>query len=151
MKPHETLNSALLPMSKPPSAILKAHFDALNTYPPCDLEFSSLSKKVMLPIDEVKIWFDHLHTIRENRRKGASKAALTRRKNKPKAATIDPPVEVKESDYQCGVCHTPHQSFTETEEKWIGCDKCDTWYHFTCVGIDCHSDEPETYLCSECI
>ena len=39
------------------------------------------------------------------------------------------------SEYYCGVCHEPYLEFTETEEKWIGCELCDTWYHFICLGI----------------
>ena len=138
MKPHDTFMSALPPMCKPPSVILKDYFDAMDA--PSESDLNELSKQVMLPVDEIRIWFDHLHTIRDNHRKGASKAAETRRKNNQKS-TISHPV-IKESNYQCGVCHSPYQAFTECEEKWIECENCDTWYHFACVGI---VDEPETY------
>jgi PHD-finger len=29
---------------------------------------------------------------------------------------------------------------TTDETDMIGCDKCDEWYHFNCVGIDVVSD-----------
>lgn len=82
-----------------------------------------------------------------NRKRGAIKAAETRKKEK--SVNDLPSSEVKESKYQCGVCHTL-QAFTQAEEKWIGCDNCDSWYRFTCVGI-CDSTIPEVYyLCSDC-
>ena len=53
------------------------------------------------------------------------------------------------NEYQCGICHTFYQEFTQVEEDWIGCDTCDTWYHFICAGIDCEA-VPERYICTEC-
>ena len=120
MKPKEVLTSSLSPMKKPPSTLLKEAFDSLKSYPPPESLYSELSKKVMLPVDEVKICFDHLRTIGENCRRGAIKAAETRRRKKNKNTTV--PTETStERDYQCGVCHTPYQEFTDTQEQWIGC------------------------------
>ena len=51
------------------------------------------------------------------------------------------------NETQCGVCQTVYQEFTEKEEQWIGCDSCNSWFYFTCLGI---TSEPETFLCSEC-
>ncbi len=81
MKPKDSLMSSSLPI-KPPSATLKEAFDAMSNYPPSEPDCSDVSKKVMLPAEEVKMWLDHLQTIRENRKKGALKAAETRRKKK---------------------------------------------------------------------
>lgn len=25
--------------------------------------------------------------------------------------------------------------FTDQIEKWIGCEHCDSWFHFVCVGL----------------
>ena len=121
MKPQETLTSTLSSMTKLPSVVLKEYFDTLNTYPPSESELNKLSKLVMLPAEEVKIWLDHLHTVCTNRRKGAVKAAETRRrkKQKPAMSVPDPIDEAKESEYQYGICHTPYQAFTQAEEKWI--------------------------------
>ena len=48
----------------------------------------------------------------------------------------------------CGACHQEYQYFTEyVIEEWIGCDLCDRWYHFTCVGI---VEVPDNYICDEC-
>lgn len=81
MKPKDALMSSLQPI-RPPSAILKEEFDGMSSYPPSESVCADLSMKVMLPVEEIKIWLDHLHTIRENRKKGALKAAETRRRNK---------------------------------------------------------------------
>ena len=46
-----------------------------------------------------------------------------------------------------GVCHEPYLEFTETEEKWIGCELCDTWYHIIYLGI---TVGPAEFLCENC-
>ena len=46
----------------------------------------------MLPVEEVRIWLDNLETVSSNRKKGAEKAAETRRKKKSASVCI------------CGVC-----------------------------------------------
>ena len=95
---------------------------------------------------EVKSWFDHFRTIGENRRRGGIKAAEMRRRKKNKNTTV-PTETSRESDYQCGVCHTPYQEFTDTQEQWIDCEACDSWFHFTCLGI---TAIPDVFLCHIC-
>ena len=148
LKPEETIACTLQPMIKPPSVILKEAFDSCTTYPPCDSVYNELSEKVMLPVEEVKFWFNHLKNIQNNGISGAQKAAETRRKKKTLPSTL-PISSVSSNEYQCGICHTPYQEFTEVEEDWIGCDLCESWYHFICVGID-NSAIPEQYICTEC-
>ena len=114
LKPKEALASSLTPL-RPPYAILKEEFDTVKSYPD-ELLYQQLAEKILLKIDEVKIWFNHLHTIKQNRRKGAAKAAETRRmraqasKNKGKKAT-------QSSEYSCGVFHEPYVEFTVIEEQ----------------------------------
>ena len=144
MRPESTLTSTLPPMRKPPSVVLKEAFDSLQSFPPSDTTYIEMSKKVMLSVEEVKMWFDHLNTIHENRRKGAVKAAATRKQKKKKT----PPSEAtRESNYQCGLCYMPYQEFTDACELWIGCEICDTWFHFTCLGI---TTAPDVFLCPKC-
>ncbi len=94
------------------SAILKEEFDGMSSYPPSESVCADLSMKVMLPVEEIKIWLDHLHTIRENRKKGALKAAETRRR-KITSATASTS-RARESEYQCGICHAPYQDFRKS-------------------------------------
>ena len=62
LKPNGTFACNLQPMIKPPSVILKKAFDSCVTYPP-DCTFSELSEKVMLPVQKVKFWYNHLKTV----------------------------------------------------------------------------------------
>ena len=74
------------------------------------------------------MWIEHLRTVADNRRKGAAKAAETR-KSKQKQAT-------RESDREyCGVCGDLYEEETEEIEYWIACDTCGKWFHWHCVNI----------------
>ena len=77
-----SLTSLLSPMTVPPSGLLKQAFQALHKYPPSHDECVALSKKVLLSPDQVRIWLEHLHTIEQNRKRGAKCAAATRKKRK---------------------------------------------------------------------
>ena len=133
MKPQEALASSLTPL-RPPYFVLKEAYDTLKSE---ESLYQQLAQRTLLKIDEVKIWFEHLHTIKQNRKKGAAKAAETRRlraqASKDKGKTT--------SEYYCGVCHQEYIEFTETEEQWIGCESCDSWFHFVCLGISVAPNE----------
>ena len=60
---------------KPPSTILKEMFNLSFT----DDDIETAARVVLLSVDDVKIWFEHLQTVEENRHCGATKAAATRR------------------------------------------------------------------------
>ena len=142
LKPMDALSSSLSPMV-PPSVILKEAFDALEKYPPEESLYLQLAQRTLLKVEEVKIWLEHLNTIKQNRKRGAAKAAETRKRKareKQKATK-------QGSEYYCGACHEPYLEFTEAEEQWIGCESCDTWYHFVCLGI---TVAPEEFLCEKC-
>ena len=45
-------------------------------------------------------------------------------------------------------CSKCEQVYTEEEaEDWIGCDECDTWWHYWCAGLDRMLEENEEWLC----
>ena len=119
-----------------------------------------MAKKCLLPPFEVRIWFEHLEQIQKNRKRGAEKAAETRRRKKAaamqaamQAAKQAAPEQSDEADEEtfCGVCEQLYAELTEENENWIQCDICPTWYHFECVGIHTTS-LPENYvfLCKDC-
>ena len=83
------------------------------------------------------MWFDHLKTIQDNRKRGAEKAAMTRRLKK-----------AKEKHFFC-ICGEEYLDLTDEVQNWIGCDSCANWFHFDCVGVDPNS-LPERYVCSQC-
>ena len=68
----------------------------------------------------------------ENRKRGAVRAAATRCHKKRQMDEDNH----RESSYLCGAFFTPYQEFTDSVEDWIGCERCDSWFHFVCVGID---------------
>ena len=86
-------------ISKPPSVVLKEQFTTNKDIP--DLE--SIAKKVLLLTEECRIWLDHLQTILDNRRRGAKKAAATRRA-KATSKKAGTPVQVETPQSQVCVC-----------------------------------------------
>ena len=124
-----------LPMKKPPSFRLKEAYDKLKTQPNAS-DINDIAKEVLLPPDEVKIWFDHLEEVARNRKRGAIKAAITRQQK-------------KSGLYYCGVCQLPYKDITDEVEDWIECDSCSKWFHYQCVGIT-SQDVPEQFLCTTC-
>ena len=146
-------------MVKPPSVYIKETFDKLKTNP-SEQQIIELAKTVLLSPEEVKMWLKHLQTIKENRKQGAIKAAITRM-NKRKAKNVINHENNQSTDlvplnskpdnvYHCGACNEPYIEYTDIEEQWIGCEGCDSWFHFTCVGID-DKNIPEDFFCEDCV
>ena len=125
MKPEQSLILSS-ESSEPPSNVI---FDAFKAKTANNVE--ELAQKVLLPTEEVKLWLEHLETVAANRKRGAEKGALTRHQ---KAAKERGRVESSEL-YACGVCNGTYQEETEEIENWIGCDKCEMWFHWACVNI----------------
>ena len=72
-----------LPACKPPSQVIRESFKTHKGIP-SDNDINALSEQVLLPVNEVTMWLNHLQTVQENRAKGAQKAAATRRMNRPR-------------------------------------------------------------------
>nr|CDS26636.1 fetal alzheimer antigen falz [Hymenolepis microstoma] len=67
----------------------------------------------------------------------------------PKKTTPDTAVAAVEQGKLYCLCRKPHNP----NEAYIGCDLCQDWFHFTCVGLN--PDTPpeeigESWLCPEC-
>ena len=118
---------------RPPSQVLKEAFTELNGH--CtDDDIKKLSKSTLLPPEEVQIWLEHLRTIQQNRKRGAEKAAATRRR--------------KEKHYFC-ICGEEYIDVTDEVQHWIGCEQCNSWFHCQCVGIQPESI-PDVFVCNKC-
>ena len=52
---------------EPPSTVI------YNAYKSQSIDDEELARKTCLPTEEVKIWLEHLHTVSENRKRGAKK------------------------------------------------------------------------------
>jgi hypothetical protein len=126
----------------PPSVVLKESFNTKQ--PAAATEIADicpdLAKRVLLSEDETKIWLNHLESIVQNRKRGAAKAALTRKKK----GNVN---RDSESETYCGTCKV---EYSKSKSKfWIFCDLCELWYCSSCEHL---SSEPEThkYLCKKC-
>ena len=145
MKPDRAINATVAPMCKPPSAILKEIFDKYSGNPFHGNIIQEAAKQVLLPPCEVEMWFKHLVTVAEMRKKGSKKAAETRQKNKKAAAEIHK--GTNEAETFCGACKCAYRQYTTVIEDWICCDKCGSWFHYRCVGIEF---VPERFFCGFC-
>ena len=78
--------------------------------------------KLLLSVDDVNIWISYLKKVQQNRKEGAAKAAKTRCKSR----------QAVQRQYKCGVCQAVFEEETKESEMWIGCEECDSWFHWTC-------------------
>ena len=141
LSPSEALRSNLPSMSQPPSEYqyLKNSFSKLDSKLTNTLA-EQLGQVTLLSPSEIEIWFEHHETVKLNRKRGARKAAATR------AARTR--IQSKPSKYQC-ICGKVYSESTLEVENWIGCDKCDSWNHFKCVGVT-SKNPPEEFICPSC-
>ena len=132
-------NDAPSPMQKPPSQMLKEWFDNLRGKTPSNADFEVAAKVTLLPPGEVEIWFQHLLTVQQNRKRGAEKAAATRRQKRGQTTV---------TVFRC-LCGKAYEEETDTVEQWIECEQCKNWFHFDCVGVN-SADIPEHFFCTNC-
>ena len=98
-----------------------------------------VANNVLLPIEEVKIWLQHLNSVAENRRRGAIKAAETRRIKSGNKA----------DEYYCGTCEEKYVDEMSDVDFWIYCDFCHNWF---CCNCELLTSPPssEKYKCLKC-
>lgn len=154
MKPEQLVNHVgddgkVVGNTKPPSQVILESFKT-NKGIPNDRIVETLSKQVLLPIDEVMMWLKHLKNVQQNRAKGAQKAAATRKKNK-NANIVNEDVESNQEDvcYACRQDEPPDTEELGTETiTWIGCETCARWFHTLCV--DMTETVPDEWCCPVC-
>ena len=66
LKPEQALGSTLSAMRHPPSTLLKEFHQSLKGASPTQTQLLEISKKCLLPINEVEMWLEHLTTIAAN-------------------------------------------------------------------------------------
>ena len=64
----------------------------------------------------VSMWFDHLQTVLDDRKRGSPKA-----KDK-----------VTDRMLMWYSCLEPYMDFTKQIKKWIEFEQCESWFHFVC-------------------
>ena len=145
LNPEAAFSSRTSAMIQPPSASLKEFHSSLKGAVPEPSQLEVIARKTMLPVCEVNIWLDHLTMIANNRKRGAAKAAQTRRQRR-----LAKEQERKEETVcYCGACGGQYEEETNDVEFWICCDRCDLWFHGICVGVDA-SNSPDIFKCSSC-
>ena len=144
MKPDRAINATVAPMCKPPSTILKEIFDKYNSNPFHSNIIQEAAKQVLLPPCEVEMWFKHLVTVAEMRKKGSKKAARPGKRTKRLLRFTRELTKQK-----LFVVHgkSPYRQYTTVIEDWICCDKCGSLFHYCCVGIEF---VPERIFCGFC-
>ena len=137
LTPDALATSATTPMHYPPSYILKEKFNELKGKEPSDTDIEHMARATLLSPADVSIWLEHLQSIHSNRRRGAERVAATRHLRKTQ---LNP--------YVC-VCGEEYSERTDEIRYWIGCDNCNKWFHYDCVGVDPNA-VPESFICSDC-
>ena len=137
LTPEVLQESSGIPMSNPPSQVLKTRFSELMGTEPSDNDVEKIAKETLLLPQEVRIWMNNLQSIQTNCRRGAEKAAATKRSKARQHWQV-----------KC-VCGEEYTDRTDEVQYWIGCDQCSSWFHYECAGIN-PSLVPETFLCNNC-
>jgi len=91
---------------------MKEKFESLECYPPPELVCVEIAKEVLLSVDDVQMWLDHLHTIKENRKRGAAKVAETRRHKKESNSSAEVLISSEHNNQDktcCVMCHQEYQ------------------------------------------
>ena len=77
-----------------------------------------------------------------------------KKKTKKKGRTTEKATAQQESESSdpdkvyCGSCG---QLYTDAESNyWVGCDTCDSWWHYWCVGFTSMPSEEEEWVCEFC-
>jgi hypothetical protein len=141
-----------LPDAVPPSQVLAKVFKDSVGFPTDEL-INATAKKVLLKPENVRIWFQHLQTVEANRKKGAKKAAATRKaKARDKVTRKKTDGEVlrdSDDDEVCNCCYSfnPPDGIDQNVD-WVACDTCALWYHACCVEFENTSN---IWSCNSCM
>ena len=135
----------------PPSHVLSQVFKECAGFPTDEI-ISITAIQVMLKPEDVKMWFQHLEIVEVNRRKGAKKAAATRkaRKKQVRKETIsEEALRDSDDDEVCNLCYffNPSDIADNVSVEWLACDSCALWYHKRCTGLQ---RIPDVWLCQIC-
>ena len=83
--------------------------------------------------------------------KAAKKAAkkISSKSNKKGVFGTMVTQEEEDADVYCEKCT---QAYTDAEaDIWIGCDSCESWWHYQCDGLPAMLTEEDEWLCDYCL
>lgn len=146
------------PLETPVRIELRAYF--VNALKPAEntkvrrrrrVELSDLGE--VLTNDEV---LDRLETADAEKKKKAEekkkKAAERRKKTAGKKKTTktrkSSDTGLEDSETEAVYCSKCEELYTDSEAgDWIGCDECDSWWHYWCAGLDRMLTEDDHWTC----
>lgn len=141
-----------LPKLIPPSEVLSKVFGDSQGFP-SDEKIVETAKTVLLKPEELRMWFEHLQIVQDNRKKGAKKAAATRRAKKKRTAipsvTNEECPRDSDGDEVCNLCFAFNPPNCKDGEAidWVACDICSMWFHRCCAGLQ---NIPNAFHCNNC-
>ena len=150
--------------SQTPSDVILAVYREYKSVP-SEAVSQGVARSVLLPCEEVKFWFHHLHpNSRKQKKRGTEKAQRhsnrrkSSRKEKKNTYTgkqrqTSSKVRGESDDDEnvlCVVCdlHDP-QSARNEMVSWVQCDGCLSWCHISCAELE-KSNVPDRWLCLRC-
>ena len=92
------------------------------------------------------MWFKHLVTVADMRKKGSKKAAEPGKRTKRLLLKFTREL-TKQKLFVVHVSLHTDSTCTTVIKHWICCDKCGSWFHYRCVGIEF---VPERFFCGFC-
>ena len=108
----------------------------------------------VLTSDEVLERLEQADAEKASKKKGRKKKSTrgtqqdATRCQQPASASIEQSSRSKEPEVYCGGCR---QTYTDAEsESWVGCDTCDSWWHYWCAGFESMPEEEDEWVCELC-
>ena len=88
----------------------------------------------------------------QNADREREKAKKTKKKRKDEDKQPKPTSEAETDQDDVVACESCGQAYSEDEaESWIGCDVCESWWHFWCAGLQSMLTEDDEWLCENCL
>ena len=128
LKPEDAYIYCTQSVCEPPSQKLLKLYKSVKSSASTEI-VEAKAKEVLLPVNDVSFWMEHLQTIHQNHQEGARKAAEARQKKKAVVAN-----KSQTTEYHCGICNYLYEEETDEEEIWIACDQCQLWFYVGCVN-----------------
>lgn len=97
-------------------------------------------------------------TEKERHRKRESSAEKEKSKKEKKSESksskdfkiITETIENRSDEVTADQWHCPVCNFPDIGDPMIGCDKCDSWFHYICVGITTPPADDQKWFCFNC-
>ena len=113
------------------------------------------ARNVLLKPEEVKMWFDHLEVVKNNRKEGAKKAAANRKARNQSVRITDAahkqPLKDSDDEEVCNKCYAfnPPELPNNNDENidWVACNNCSLWFHQFCSGLQ---QVARVWFCNTC-